>query len=68
MMGGYYGFGGPGVLWLLIVGTLIVVPFWRLLPRFGIPNWVSLFAIIPFVALILLWVMAFKDQLDGGRA
>ena len=67
MMGGY-GMGGGGLLWFLIVGLLIVVPFWRLLPRFGIPSWVAIFTLFPLVALILLWVMAFKDKIDGGRA
>ncbi|WP_255564391.1 hypothetical protein [Mameliella sp. CS4] len=67
MMGGW-GFGGGGILWLIVLGALVVVPFWKLLPRFGIPNWVAIFAIFPLVALILLWVMAFKDQIDGGRA
>ena len=60
--------GGGGFLWFLIAGALVVVPFWRLLPRFGIPNWVALFAVIPLVALILLWVMAFKDDLGGGSS
>ncbi|RBI87221.1 hypothetical protein DRV85_02710 [Rhodosalinus halophilus] len=58
--------GGGGLLWLVIVGVLVVIPFWKLLPRFGIPSWVALAALIPFGALVLLWVMAFKD--DGGRA
>ncbi len=66
MMGGY-GFGGGGLIWLVLFGALIVIPFWRLLPRFDIPNWVALVAIVPLGALILLWVMAFKDKLDGGR-
>ncbi|MFP4239250.1 hypothetical protein [Rhodosalinus sp.] len=66
MMGGGYGMGGGGLLWLIVIGALVVIPFWRLLPRFGIPAWVSLAAIIPLGALVLLWVMAFKD--DGGRA
>ncbi|WP_417727566.1 hypothetical protein [Roseovarius sp.] len=71
MMGGYgmggYGMGGGGLIFMLIFAALIVVPFWKLLPKFGIPNWVSLVAIIPLGALILLWVMAFRDKLDGGR-
>jgi hypothetical protein len=58
--------GGGGLLWLVIMGVLVVIPFWKLLPRFGIPSWVALAALIPFGALVLLWVMAFKD--DGGRA
>jgi len=57
--------GGFGLLWFVIFAALVVIPFWRILPRSGIPAWVSLFAVIPFVALILLWVVAFKDQPDG---
>jgi hypothetical protein len=57
--------GGGGFLWFLIIAALVIVPFWRLLPRFGIPNWVALAAIIPFGAIVLLWVMAFRDELGG---
>lgn len=67
MMGGY-GMGGGGLLFMVIFAALTVVPFWRLLPKFGIPNWVALVAIIPLGALVLLWVMAFRDKLDGGRS
>ena len=59
-----YGYGG-GLIGLLIMGALLVIPFWRILPRYGIPSWVAIFAIFPLAALILLWVIAFKDQLNG---
>ena len=65
MMSGY-GMGGGSLLWLLIVGVLIVVPFWKLLPRYGLPSWAALLTIFPLVALIFLWIMAFKD--NGGRS
>ncbi|MDW3119268.1 hypothetical protein [Roseovarius pacificus] len=68
MMGGSYGMGGSGFLFLVVMAVLVVVPFWRLLPKFGIPSWVALVSIIPLGALILLWVMAFRDKIDGGRA
>ncbi len=70
MMGGGYGmgFGGGGLLFMALFAALIVIPFWRLLPKFGIPNWVALVAIIPLGALILLWVMAFKDKIDGDQS
>lgn len=60
--------GGGGLFWFLIFAALVIVPFWRLLPKFGIPSWVALAAVIPFGAIVLLWVMAFRDQLDekGG--
>lgn len=52
------------VLWhwliVLLVLLAIVIPFWKLLPRAGIPAPVALFSLIPFGALILLWVLAFK--------
>ncbi|MCR8546269.1 hypothetical protein M4578_00400 [Salipiger sp. P9] len=66
-MGGY-GMGGGGLIWLIVLGVLVVVPFWRLLPKFGIPAWVALVSIIPLGALILLWIMAFKDKTSGGIA
>jgi len=70
MMGYGYGMGmgAFGLVWVAILAALVVIPFWRLLPRYGIPNWVSLVAIIPLAALILLWIMAFKDKIDGGKA
>jgi len=65
MMGyGGYGYTG-GLIWMLLLGALVVVPFWRILPRSGIPPWVAIFAIIPLGALILLWVVAFMDTLSG---
>jgi len=66
MMYGYgYGMGGGGLIWLVIMAAVVIVPFWKILPRSGIPNWVAIFCIFPPVALILLWVVAFKDQIDG---
>ncbi len=48
--------------WLvvLVVLAIIIIPYWRILPRAGIPGWVSLVSIIPGGALVLLWVLAFK--------
>ena len=61
---------GPGFIWLILFAVLVVVPFWRILPRVGIPSWVSLFAVIPLVPIVLLWVVAFSrwrgDPGDGG--
>ena len=68
MIGGGYGMGGTGLLWMLVFAALLVIPFWRLLPKYGIPNWVALVAVIPLGALILLWVIAFKDKLGGGQS
>jgi len=68
MMSGGYGMGGGGFIVMLVIAALVVIPFWRLLPKFGIPNWVALAAIIPLGAIVLLWIMAFRDKLSGGRS
>ena len=57
--------GVQGFFYLLILAVLLIVPFWRLLPRYGISKFYSLFAVLPAIALILLWIIAFKDDLDG---
>ncbi len=59
---------GSGMIFALILAALTIIPLWRLLPKFGIPSWVALIAIIPLGVIILLWVMAFRDKLDGGNA
>lgn len=59
---------GPGLIWWLILAALVVIPFWRILPRHGIPAWVALFAVIPVAALILLWVVAFTEPKGGDVA
>ena len=60
--------GGGGMIFILVMAVLVVIPFWRLLPQFGIPSWVALVSIIPLGALVLLWVMAFRDKFGGGHA
>ncbi len=62
------GMGGGGVILMLVFAALTIIPLWRILPQFRIPGWVSLVAIIPFGVIVLLWVMAFRDKLDGGRS
>ena len=56
----YFAFGMSGWLVWLIGAALVVVPFWKLLPRSDMPSWLALFAIIPPVSIILLWFMAFR--------
>jgi hypothetical protein len=49
-------------LWLsayVVLKLLIVVPFIRIFSRAGIPFWIALFAMVPFVPIVLLWVLAF---------
>lgn len=69
MMSGHFSFGGTGLIWMIILALLVVVPFWKILPRHGLKSWYAVFAIIPVGAIILLWIIAFKDgnnQNSGG--
>jgi hypothetical protein len=62
-MGGGFGFqatGLAGLLLAMLIAALLIYPFWRILPRAGIPSWVALLALFPLAALILLWVLALK--------
>ncbi|NCO22058.1 MAG: hypothetical protein GW905_08680 [Rhodobacterales bacterium] len=54
--------GGNGVIWYLILAALVIVPFWRILPRYGISQWFALLALLPVGAIILLWIVAFRDN------
>ena len=67
-MGYGFNFHAGGLIWMLILGAVVVIPFWRLLPHYGIPSWVGLLAIFPLFALILLWIMAFRDRVTGGSS
>ena len=55
-------FSGTGLLMMVIVAIALVFPFWKLLPRFGFPAWLAVFAIITLGALILLWILALSDR------
>ena len=54
-----------GLIWTLIFSALTVIPFWRLLPKYGFSEKLALLAIIPVGALILLWMIAFRDEFFG---
>ncbi|WP_413719262.1 hypothetical protein [Silicimonas sp. MF1-12-2] len=60
--------GGGGLIWFLVVAVLLIVPFWKILPRYGISKYFAILTIIPAIALVLLWIIAFKDDVEGGRA
>jgi len=66
-MGGGPMMGGGGLLLMLILAAAVIVPFWKLLPRAGLPSWLSLLAVLPLVAIILLWVLAFRRWPEDRR-
>ena len=48
-------------LFLALFHILIIIPFWKILPRVNISPWMSLCAAIPGGGLVLLWIVAFKQ-------
>ncbi len=50
------------VFYILIYAVLIIIPFWKILPRHGIHQYWSLLAVLPALALILLYIIAFKEE------
>ncbi len=63
-----YGTGFSGLLVMLVMAVLLVVPFWKLLPKFGYSSWISLVAIIPLGALVLIWILAFSEPKPRNAA
>ena len=65
-MMGYFWMGGAGMVWPLAWALLVVIPFWKILPRRGIQAPFALFAILPIGAIVLLWIVAFKDREESN--
>lgn len=57
--------GLPGLLLIAVFGVIYTVPFWKILPKFGLNKYISLACLIPFLntfpVIILLWVIAFSE-------
>ena len=51
--------------WAIVIAIALVVPFWKLLPRYGFSKWYAVFAVFPAIAVVFLWLIAFKDESEG---
>ncbi|NNE89323.1 MAG: hypothetical protein HKN27_14735 [Silicimonas sp.] len=56
--------GGP-YIWGILIALLLVIPFWRILPRHGLSKYLAVLAVIPIFAIALLWIIAFRDEIEG---
>jgi hypothetical protein len=61
--------GLPGLLLLALASTLIlIIPFWKLLPKFGYPGPLALLVCFPLAVPVLLWILAFSTPVaDKGN-
>ena len=55
---------GDLITGFLFLAVLLVVPFWKLLPSHGISKYYAFIAILPVGALVLLWILAFRDAFE----
>lgn len=53
---------------ILMFAVAVVIPFWKLLPRYGMSPYFAVLAVMPAIALVLLWIIAFKDDVEGEGA
>lgn len=57
----FFQMGASGPLMMIVVGVIIVLPFYKLWKRTGHNPWISLLMLVPVVNLVMLYVLAFKD-------
>lgn len=48
--------------WIIVILMVfaIVVPFWKIFARLNIPRALAIFAVIPFVSILYLWIIAYR--------
>ena len=55
--------------WLLVIliGFVIVIPFWQIFKKAGFPPWLSLFLFIPVVGAVVLYYVAFAEWPEKSK-
>jgi hypothetical protein len=54
-------FAWPELLFLLVGGTVIVIPLWKVFSKAGYPGALALGMILPLVNIVLLYFLGFSD-------
>jgi hypothetical protein len=49
------------MLWLIIVGLIIILPFWKIFSKAGFNGALSILMIIPIVNVIMIFFLAFAE-------
>jgi hypothetical protein len=50
-----------GPVHMLLLGALLIIPFWQLFSKAGYSGWWSFLMIVPVVNVIALYVLAFSN-------
>ncbi len=53
--------GAPEIVFVLLIVTLIIVPFAMIFDKAGFSKWLSLLMIIPLVNYVVLYAVAFSQ-------
>jgi hypothetical protein len=61
MMYDHFDMSSVGPVHMLVLGLLLIIPFWRLFSKAGFSGWWSLLMIVPVANLIALYVLAFSN-------
>jgi len=48
-------------LWMLIMGIIAVLPFWKICQKAGLAPAISLLLLIPFINLVTIYYIAFVE-------
>ena len=56
----YGGMHSEGMIWMLAVGIILVIPFWKLATRVGYPGPLALLILFPLVNLAFIYFLAFS--------
>ena len=54
-------FTGGGLLGFIIVGLIVVIPFWKIFTKAGFNSALSILMIIPIVNLVMIYFLAFAE-------
>lgn len=48
--------------WVIValLALAVVVPFWKIFTRLEIPRVLAILAIVPFISILYLWIIAYK--------
>jgi hypothetical protein len=56
------------ILWLLIVGVIVIWPFWRIFTKAGFSGALAILMIIPILNVVMIFYLAFSEwpAMRGG--
>ena len=58
-----------GLLGIIVVGVIIIWPFWKIFTKAGFNGALSLLMLIPFINVVMIFYLAFSEwpAMRGGN-